>query len=479
MRNMKKTTVLAILCLLVVSAFAFAGCTRDDDTPTVPETNQQAEQPTVPVTPPPPEEALVEQVEDEGILAIINEPATLNMSWWGADARHDAIIDALNHFMDLHPHIRVNYSPSGWDNYHDALTIQIMAGQAPDLFAYSTMEIVNYAPFLIDYNEYMDLFPFLEERRGMLNTSTYMVGGRVVSVPAGLGAHVNLFNITLFDQAGVPHPTNDMTTLELWDLQEQVVAALAEQGVDAYVDSGWYWGPGWDSHSTGQSNPNWIDFTNFETQPPVFQPNMDELRYTWSRVERHWDLGVLPRAGDEEVSFAMHNALFGNSVNPRNDMEQTTHELGIFLGPRRFDTNSPVTVQSPGPGLNWGISANSDNKYHALFLLEFLQTNPTAVQTIGFNVGTPTNPGALAALRETLEPGGPEYQQLQIVEMSREGVDVWIDRPNVAGMAEATRAWRGVFEEWVFGMIDIEEYLERVIPEMQEAVNEFFIAQGE
>ena len=476
MRNMKKTTVLAILCLLVVSVFAFTGCSRDDDAPTT--TPEQREVTPVPPPPPPPP-VEVDLLEDEGILAIISEPATLNISWWGMDARHEAIIDALNHFMDIHPHIRVNYGISGWDGYHDALTIQIMAGQAPDLFAYSTMEIVNYAPFLIDFNEYMDLFPFLEERRGLLNTSTYMVGDRVVSVPAGLGAHVGMFNITLFDQAGIPHPTNDMTILEMWDLQEQVVAALAEQGTNAYVSGGWYWGPGWDSHRTGQRDPHWVDFTNFETQPPVFRPNMDELRYTWTRVERQWDLGVLPRAGDEEVSFAMHNALFANSVNPTAEMEQTTHELGIFLEPRRFSATCPVIVQSPGPGLNWGISNNSDNIYHTLFLLEFLQTNPTAVQRIGFNVGTPTNPGALAALRETLEPGSPEYQQLQIVEMSREGVDIWLDRPNVAGMAEATRAWRGVFEEWVFGLIDIEEYLERVIPEMQEAVNEFFIAQGE
>ena len=477
---MKKATLFAVLCLLVVSVFALTGCTRDEE-PATTTNNQTADTPAQPPAPPPPPPPPVEVdlLEDEDTLAIISQPATLNMSWWGADARHDAIIDALNHFMEVNSHIRVNYSPGGWDGYHQALTIQVMAGQAPDLFAYSTMEIVNYAPFLIDFSEYMDLFPFLEERRGLLSTSTYMVGGRIVSVPAGLGAHVNLFNKTLFDQAGVPHPTNDMTTLELWALQEEVVAALAEIGVNAYVDGGWYWAPGWDAHSTGQSNPNWVDFTNFETQPPVFRPNMDELRYTWSRVERQWDLGVLPRAGDEEVSFAMHNALFGNSVSPRSEMEQTTHELGIFLGPRRFSADSPVTVASPGPGLNWGISNNSDNIYHALFLLEFLQTDPTAVQTIGFNVGTPTNPGALAALRETLEPGSPEYQQLQIVEMSREGVEVWIDRPNVAGMAEATRAWRDVFEEWVFRVIDFETYMERVIPEMQEAVNEFFIAQDE
>jgi len=192
-------------------------------------------------------------------------------------------------------------------------------------------------------------------------------------------------------------------------------------------------------------------------------------------VENHWNTGVLPRAGDVEINFAQGNALATSTNTPRALQETTNHELGFILAPRRWDDNSPTRVTVPGPGLFWGVSARSNNIMQAIHLLEFLQTDPVAVTNIALLNGTPTNPRALEVLQGTFEPGDPEYYQMMIAAMSLQGVDEWIDRPSVAGMPEADAAWRRVFEEFIFEVIDLETYLERVVTESQNALNEFFI----
>ena len=405
-------------------------------------------------------------------------PAALRMSWWGSDARHEGIIAAVRHFMSENPHITVEYAPGGWDGYHHSLTIQLFAGDAPDLFSFGAGYRVLYGigGHLIDYADYMHLFPFLEERRAILETSVYTVGGRIIGVPAGIDAQILAFSKTLFDRAGVPHPTDDMAAQDLLDLVEEAALAL---GPGYFWNGGWYWGPGWESLGAMGQPPDWVDFTDIETQPPTLNLDMDIHRRTWARVEQMWDNGTLPRAGDEEVGFAVGNTLMYYTRTPRATSEATEHELGFVVPARRWAAGDPVYAGMPGPGLFWGVSSTSDHILQALFLLEFIQTNPTAVEHIGFLVGQPTNPGSLAHLMTTLEPGSYEYIHLDIARRFREDVDMYIDRPTFAGAPEATQAFEQVFEEFIFGVIDLEEFLVRSISDVEAAFEEFFIPQEE
>ena len=411
---------------------------------------------------------------EEGVDFRADVPASLRMSWWGGDERHDAIIAAVRHFESENPHITVDATGLGWDGYHTSMTVQLMAGDAPDLFSFGAGYRVTYNAFLRDFAEYMHLFPFLEERRDILETHVYMVGGRIVGVPAGIGAHVMAFSKTLFDRAGVPHPTDDMTQSDWNDMTEAVIAAL---GPGYFADSGWYWGPAWSSlgePSWGMPS-SWIDFTDFETQPPRINVDWDVHRRIWSTVERHWDLGVIPRAGDDDVGFPTGNALFASTASPRGVSAGTEMEIGLVLGPRRWDENSPIVRMAPSPGLFWGVPESTNNPLQAIFLLEFLQTDPTAVEHIGFHVGSPTNTASLLHLQSTLEEGSYEYHQLRIFNMSMEGVDEWVAHPAVAGQPEASAAWRQTLYEFLHEVIDLETFLVRVIDEVQNAFDTFFI----
>ena len=463
---------LAILLVAVLAAMlAFVGCQGGDNEPTMPDAASQ-ENATAGDTNGATE---TEEPAPEASVIDFSTPATLRMSWWGSIERHDAFIAAVRYFMTHYPHIVVEYSPSGWDRYHDGLIVQLAGGDPPDLFSFGSGYRIQFGTgsFLIDYNEYIEHFRFLQDVEHVINTNAYMVGGRVIGVPAGINPSIMAYSRTLFDRAGVRHPEDDMTWVDMFALWEEAVEAL---GPGYWAHTGWYWGQPTHSLGKGQSDSaGWIDFTNYETQPPILSPNMDELRRAFTMVERHWDMRVMPRAQDDDVSFAVGNLLFDSVMNLNQAIESTEHELGFILAPRRWDEDSPIAIGNPGPGLFWGIYSRSDNIHHALHLLDFLQTNETAVQYIGFNVGVPTNPYSLAFLQGIFAPGTPEYVTLDIFSRHLEGVDILIDHPAVAGFPEADRAMRAVFEEFVFEVIDLEAFLQRVVPETQAALNEFFI----
>ena len=473
---MKKFKIFSICMLVAVLAMlVLTACNRngDDDTP--------AQDPPAATPAPPADDPAADDEEEEDEEEEPGEPcfrtevpATLRMSWWGGEARHEAIVAAVRHFESENPHIRVEANYDGWDGYHTSLTIQIMAGDPPDLFSFGGGYRLQYSAFLRDYAEYMHLFPFLEERRGMLTSHTYMVGDRIVGVPAGIGAFVTAYSKTLFDRAGVPHPTHDMTMVEWLDMLEALAEGL---GPGYFWDSGWYWFAGHQALGAGEWGmpPTWIDFTNFETQPPRLNLDLDIHRRTWTTVEHLWNIGIIPRAGDDEVSMAVGNAIFESTTTPRATAESTEMELGFILPPRRWDADSPVIRGVPGPGLFWGVPLSTDNPLQAMYLLEFLQTDPTAVELIGFTVGTPTLSASLEHLRSTLEPGSYEYMQLYIAQMGNENVDIWVDHPAVAGGPEATEAFRQVLSEFIFGVIDLETFLVNVIDEVQRAFDIFFI----
>src|SRR5690348_2543408 len=77
--------------------------------------------------------------------AVNHDPVTITISWWGTDSRHKALIAAVKMFEAKYNWITVQTNYSGWDGYHDKLTVQLGTGKAPDLFAYSVNLLEQYS----------------------------------------------------------------------------------------------------------------------------------------------------------------------------------------------------------------------------------------------------------------------------------------------------------------------------------------------
>ena len=110
--------LLGLLLSLVIALSACSGTTQqpktDDPKPTADE--KKEEKPETPTE--------------------TKTPVTLTVSWWGTDTRHAALQNAIERFMQTYDWIKVESTFSGWDGYHDKLTVQLSTGNAPDLFAF-------------------------------------------------------------------------------------------------------------------------------------------------------------------------------------------------------------------------------------------------------------------------------------------------------------------------------------------------------
>jgi multiple sugar transport system substrate-binding protein len=139
-------------------------------------------------------------------------PVTLQMSWWGGDARHKGTIAAIELWNKNHPSITVQYAYSGWDGYHDKLTTQLAGGTAPDVFQYSFANTTIYGDMAV----LADLTPYSRTKFGDYAEAMWQLGtykGKKIGAPTGANAYALKFNKTLLQKLGVRLPTND----ETWD----------------------------------------------------------------------------------------------------------------------------------------------------------------------------------------------------------------------------------------------------------------------
>lgn len=408
------------------------------------------------------------------------EPVKLTMSWWGTDARHRGIMEAVQLYMDANPHVTVEMSPAGWDGYHDALTVQIASGNAPDLFTYGSGYRTQYGmgDYLIDFADYMGQYEFLQDIENQLRTNAYMVNGKITSVPSGIQAPILVYNMRLFDEAGVEYP-NDEDSLVSFGEKLQ---ALREALPNVYGNGGWYWG---DGHGTlliphAASEQQYLDFTDYQTQPPTVHIDEELMEEYWAWVESLWDTGALARAQDDESSMATGTVATGyaNSSTIQNALDETEDELGFCLAPRKFRDGDPVVTRVLKPGLFWGISAKSSKIEAALDLLSFLQTDLEAASIMGSVVGISANPKVLDALRETYPEGSIGYMQIDLTSRYLSGSDVTYDFPAVAGDPESTAAFMDLLDEYLFEMIGREEFVNRIESTLQDAFDEYFLPQA-
>lgn len=112
--------------------------------------------------------------------------------------------NVLAGFHERHPDIRVEYSEVPWAQYGEALTAGYASDDPPDV-AYQTEGISRYAlPGQLEaLDGWFDLEPELKEKFQPQAFGPATIGGKLYGVPWVLAGNVQLWNKTLFEQAGL------------------------------------------------------------------------------------------------------------------------------------------------------------------------------------------------------------------------------------------------------------------------------------
>ncbi|SCZ08227.1 ABC transporter substrate-binding protein [Alkaliphilus peptidifermentans] len=138
--------------------------------------------------------------------------------------------DIAKRFEELNPGVKVQVEAYA-DGYSQKLAAGFGAKNPPDVMY--MWDFPTYSASLESLNQYMeedqsfkailaDLFP------GIINYST--IDNQIYGLPVGYTSHVIYYNKAIFDEAGIPYPTNDWT----WDEFREIARKVSDPSVGRY-----------------------------------------------------------------------------------------------------------------------------------------------------------------------------------------------------------------------------------------------------
>ncbi|TRL31056.1 sugar ABC transporter substrate-binding protein [Rhizobium straminoryzae] len=146
-------------------------------------------------------------------LAQSAEPVTLKWALWDWDkvAYYKPLIDA---YKAKHPNVTFEHVDLGSQDYTQMITTQLTGGST-DIDVVTVKDVPGYAT-LVKAGNIVDLTGYMREAKietapfgGLIEALT--IDSKVYSLPFRSDFWILYYNKDIFDKAGVPYPTNDMT----------------------------------------------------------------------------------------------------------------------------------------------------------------------------------------------------------------------------------------------------------------------------
>ena len=134
-------------------------------------------------------------------------PVEITLSWWGNDARHEYMLEAVDRFEDMHPEISVKCRYTEWSGYQTRSDVLMRSGTESDVMLINYAWIEQYSP---DGDGYYDLNQ-LSDVIDLTNFSEYelsygMKKGKLNAIPIAMNTQTVYINRTLYQQYGVDIP---------------------------------------------------------------------------------------------------------------------------------------------------------------------------------------------------------------------------------------------------------------------------------
>lgn len=159
------------------------------------------------------------------------DPVTIRFSWWGAQERNKATLDAIEKYMELNPHVTIQGEYMDYSGFYEKLVAQLAGGTAPDVMAIVDrwyFDLVSQNEFLADLGSYEEFIDFSTVPEDFMNTQ--MFEGNKVGFPAGLQGDTLLYNNDFFEEFDIPTDTQ-----WTWDSMIEIGKKVHEKDPNAYL----------------------------------------------------------------------------------------------------------------------------------------------------------------------------------------------------------------------------------------------------
>ncbi|GGG18939.1 ABC transporter substrate-binding protein [Paenibacillus abyssi] len=159
------------------------------------------------------------------------EKVTLRFSWWGAQERNKATLDAIERYMELNPHVTIQGEYMDYSGFYEKLVAQLAGGTAPDVMAIVDrwyFDLVTQNEFLADLGEYENIIDFSTVPENFMETQLF--NGKKIGFPAGLQGDVLIYNNDFFEKYNIPADTQ-----WTWDSLIEVGKKVHDEDPNAYL----------------------------------------------------------------------------------------------------------------------------------------------------------------------------------------------------------------------------------------------------
>lgn len=264
-----------------------------------------------------------------------NEPAAnpVTLKWalwdWEATAYYQPLIDA---YKAKNPNVTIEYVDLGSTDYMTMLSTQLSGGA--DLDILTVKDIPGYAN-LVKQNHLEPLKKYMSEQS--IDVSLYggtveqiQMNDEVYALPFRSDFWLIYYNKDLFDQAGVPYPTNDMTLEQYDELARKMTSGSGANKVYGAHYHTW--------RSAVQL------FGILDGQHTVVDGEYDFLKPTYERILKQQEDGIVMDYATLKTSSTHYSGVFyNNSVAMMN------------MGSWFIATQIEKVKSGESQATNWGI----------------------------------------------------------------------------------------------------------------------------
>ncbi|GAA1465596.1 ABC transporter substrate-binding protein [Nocardiopsis exhalans] len=391
----------------------------------------------------------------------------LRFSWWGSDARHAALQEAIDLFEDQNPDIRIAGDYTDWASYWDRLATSTAANDAPDV-------IMQDESYLREYGQ-RGVLADLSEFNGVLDLSGIDpnvaengdLDGQTFGIATGVNVSAILADPQAFEEAGVEMPDDTTWT---WDDYIETSVEISEATGGEIVGT------------QGMTNENAFHVfarqhgENLYDEEGNLAFSAQTLADWYAITERLLEDGGQPSAaeGVEIAAGGPDQSVLATNTGATayfwtNQLGAVTEAAGRDIELLRFpgETEHQRTGMYFKPAMYYSVSAGSEHPEEAARFVDFMLNSTEAAQVVLSDLGLPANLEVREAITGDLPPAD-ERGAAFLAEVEDEIVDG--NPPPPIGSGEIVSINERVYQELSFGNLTAEQAAEQFIEELEAAI---------
>lgn len=383
-------------------------------------------------------------------------PVTLRISWWGGDSRHTPTLKAMEAYSAKNPNVKLEGEYGGWDGYYQKIVTQIAGGTAADIIQIDQPWLAELASkgdvFTIIDNSMVDLSQF--DAAFLKNYCTY--NGKLMGLPTGTNVNTFIVDTKMLSDAGI-----DPNTKWTWENIISEGKKIHQMDQNAYF-----------SGATPDIMRFWFEVYIAQLAGAVVDENKhvafteEQGTQAFTYLKRWLDEGIVAPFSQSSLfyqKFQENPAWINGKMASSWDWVSS---MGRDIGTRpNFETRQfPVMDGAKNTGVLmrpsqiFVINNNSKNKAEAIKVLNYLFTDPQAIEILGQARGIPATTigrsvlaekGAISAMVENATNEG----------IAQAGLPQSVYQMN----SEVMQAMQDVIDEFGFGKLTPQEASAKMI----------------